>query len=36
MNQAVAAMFWVPAFLLLVLIGTGVVAYLLGYFEPHR
>lgn len=36
MNQAVAAMFWVPAFLLLVLIGTGLVAYFLGYFDPQR
>ena len=34
MNQAVAAGFWIPVFLVLVLIGTGVVAYLLGYFTP--
>jgi hypothetical protein len=36
MNQAVAASFWIPVFLLLVLLGTGLVAYLLGYFEPPR
>ena len=34
MNQAVALAFWVPAFLLLVLLGTGTVAWLLGYFGP--
>lgn len=36
MNQAVAAAFWIPAFLLLVLLGTGLIAYLLGYFDPPR
>jgi hypothetical protein len=34
MNQAVAAAFWIPIFFLLVLLCTGVVAYLLGYFNP--
>ncbi len=34
MNQAVKATFIVPAFILLVLLGTGFVAYLLGYFTP--
>jgi len=36
LNQAVAAAFWIPAFLLLVLLGVGVVAYFLGYFAPPR
>jgi hypothetical protein len=36
MNQAVAAAFLIPVFLLLVILGTGVIAYLLGYFDPHR
>lgn len=36
LNQAVAAAFSIPVFLLLVLLGTGVVAYLLGYFDPPR
>ena len=36
MNQAVAAAFWIPAFFLLVLLGAGVVAYFLGYFNPPR
>jgi hypothetical protein len=36
LNQAVAAAVLVPLFLLLVLFGTGVIAYLLGYFNPAR
>jgi len=36
MNQAVAAAFWIPAFFVLVLLGAGVVAYFLGYFNPAR
>jgi hypothetical protein len=36
MNQAVAAAVLVPLFLLVVLLGTGVIAYLLGYFNPTR
>lgn len=36
MNQAVAAAVLVPLFLLLVLLGTGVIAYFLGYFNPPR
>jgi len=36
MNQAVAATFWIPVFFLLVLLGTGVVAYFLGYFSQPR
>ena len=36
MNQAVAAAFWIPVFLFLVLVATGFVAYLLGYFTPPR
>ncbi len=36
MNQAVAASFWVPVFLLAVLLGTGLLAYFLGYFTPAR
>jgi len=36
MNQLVAVGFWLPVFLLLVLLGTGFVAYLLGYFDPAR
>jgi hypothetical protein len=36
LNQAVAAAFWIPAIILLVLLGTGVLAYLLGYFAPPR
>ena len=36
MNQVVAAGFLIPAFSLLVLLATGVVAYLLGYFNPAR
>jgi len=34
MNHAVSAVFWIPVFLLLVLLGTGAIAYLLGYFSP--
>jgi predicted amidophosphoribosyltransferase len=34
MNQAVAATLWIPLFFLLVLLGTGFIAYLLGYFRP--
>ncbi len=34
MNGAVAAAIWIPVFFLLVLLGTGFVAYLLGYFTP--
>jgi len=36
MNQTVAAAFWVPVFFLLVLLGTGLLAYFLGYFDPPR
>lgn len=36
MNGVVSAVFWVPAFFILVLLGTGVVAYFLGYFTPGR
>lgn len=36
MNQIVAAGIWIPVFFLLVLLGTGVLAYLLGYFNPPR
>jgi hypothetical protein len=36
MNQAVAATFWIPILFLLVLLGTGVAAYFLGYFTPPR
>ena len=36
MNQAVAATFWIPVFLVLVLLGTGTLAYFLGYFTPPR
>jgi hypothetical protein len=36
MNQAVSAAFWLPIFFLLLLLGTGAVAYLLGYFNPAR
>jgi len=36
MNQAVASAFWIPVFLVLVLLGTGTVAYFLGYFTPPR
>lgn len=36
MNQAVAASVLIPLFFLLVLFGTGVIAYLLGYFNPPR
>ena len=36
MNQLVAGAFWIPIFFLLVLIGTGLVAYFLGYFDPPR
>jgi hypothetical protein len=36
MNQAVAAVVLIPLFLLLVLFGTGVIAYFLGYFNPPR
>jgi hypothetical protein len=36
MNQLVAAGFWLPGFFLLVLFGTGLLAYLLGYFDPPR
>jgi hypothetical protein len=34
MNQLVAAGLWLPIFFLIVLVGTGLFAYLLGYFEP--
>ncbi len=34
MNQGVAAAFWIPVFFLLVLLGTGVLAFVLGYFGP--
>jgi predicted amidophosphoribosyltransferase len=36
MNQAVSAAFWIPVSVLLLLLGTGVVAYLFGYFNPPR
>ena len=36
LNQAVAAAVLVPLFFLLVLLGTGVLAYFLGYFNPPR
>jgi len=36
MNQAVATAFWIPVVLLLVLLGTGLLAYFLGYFTPSR
>jgi hypothetical protein len=36
LNQAVVAAGLVPLFFLLVLLGAGVVAYLLGYFNPAR
>jgi predicted amidophosphoribosyltransferase len=36
MNQAVAAVVLIPLFFLLVLFGTGVIAYFLGYFNPPR
>jgi len=36
MNQAVAAVVLIPLFFLLVLLGTGVIAYFLGYFNPPR
>jgi hypothetical protein len=36
MNQAVAAVVLIPLFFLLVLFVTGVIAYLLGYFNPPR
>jgi hypothetical protein len=36
MNQALAAAVLIPLFLLLVLLGTGVLAYFLGYFTPPR
>jgi predicted amidophosphoribosyltransferase len=36
MNQAVAAAFLIPVFLLLILVGTGLVAYFFGYFTPSR
>ena len=36
MNQVVAAAVLVPLFVVLVLLGTGVVAYFLGYFTPSR
>lgn len=36
MNQAMAAAILVPLFFLLVLLGTGVIAYFLGYFNPPR
>lgn len=36
MNQVVAGAFWIPVFFLLVLVGAGVIAYLLGYFNPPR
>jgi hypothetical protein len=36
MNHAVATAFWIPIFFLLVLLATGLVAYLLGYFNPPR
>jgi hypothetical protein len=36
LNQAVAAAVLIPLFLLLVLLGTGAIAYFLGYFNPPR
>lgn len=36
MNQAVAAAFWIPIFFVLVLLGTGLLAYFLGYFNPPQ
>ena len=36
MNQAVSAAFWIPVFFLLLLLATGSIAYLLGYFDPPR
>ncbi len=33
MNHAVAAAFWIPAFFILVLLGTGVLTYLLAYLR---
>ena len=36
MNQGVAAAVLVPLLFLVVLIGTGVIAYFLGYFNPPR
>jgi predicted amidophosphoribosyltransferase len=36
MNQAMAAGFWLPVFFLLVLLGAGLLAYLLGYFTLSR
>jgi hypothetical protein len=36
MNQAVAAVVLIPLFFFLVLLATGVIAYLLGYFTPPR
>ena len=33
MNQAVAASALIPVFLMLVLLGTGAIAYFLGYFS---
>jgi predicted amidophosphoribosyltransferase len=36
MNQAVSAALWIPAFLVLVLLGAGIAAYFLGYFTPPR
>jgi hypothetical protein len=36
MNQAVSAVFWIPAFFVLVLLAAGVAAYFLGYFTPSR
>ena len=36
MNQTVAAGFWIPLFLVLVLLGTGLLAYFLGYFKPPQ
>jgi predicted amidophosphoribosyltransferase len=36
LNQLVALGFWGPVVLLLTLFGTGLVAYVLGYFDPHR
>ena len=36
LNQAVAAAALIPLFFLLVLLGTGVIAYFLGYFNLPR
>lgn len=36
MSQVVSAAFWILVFFLLVLLGTGAIAHLLGYFNPPR